>query len=370
MRILFLHQFNFVRGWGGSASMLCALHGALSALGHRVEVMAAQERDPLGITTWPLPFDRLLTFGPEKRAGEVTLDELSTAELREMAACTARHIEERILPTARPDLVLANHVSLMALVAFHLQGRCGLPFRLISYGTDTKLLLNSARDRELYGPAARGAERLFTISAFVAGEVEATVGGRIEVLGGAVDPALFFLPPPEVVPEPGRLIYFGRLVTEKGIWVLLDAIERQSCASELVIVGEGPLRGAIDERLARHSPARRVRCLGPRPQAELRAELLRAEAALVPSTWQEPLGLVVLEALACGVPVIASEVGGIPEMIKPERTGLLVPGGDSAALACAIDRLLGQRDFRDRMRANIRASSVPTYRDLAMRLIR
>jgi glycosyltransferase involved in cell wall biosynthesis len=368
MKVLFFHTFDLGNGWGGSASVLRALHGALTALGHEVGVVSARRPDPYGMTTCALPFDRPLTFGPEKRTGETTFDEISSPDLEAMAEAAAEKVRREAFADGPPDLLVANHVNLMARVCWLLHRATGVPYRILSYGTDTQLLSRDTRYRELFSPAAAAADRILAISGYVAREVTATVGGRVEVLGGAVDPDVFHRRDGHV-PSGRRLVYFGRLVTEKGIGTLLDALAHQRSASELLIVGEGPLRGAIQERLRRAPPACPVRLVDFVPQARLRERLSGAAAAVVPSTWEEPLGLVVLEAMACGLPVVASSVGGIPEMIDDGQNGLLVPPGDPVALGRAIDRVLGDEVLRARILEGVRNTPLPTYRDLARRLV-
>jgi glycosyltransferase involved in cell wall biosynthesis len=368
VRVLFLHQFDLNLA-GGSGIYLRSLSRALAGLGHRVEVVSARRPDQYGCTTYQLPFDVTLTFGPEKRAGERTLDELSTAELQAWAARAVEAIEAEAFRQGAPDLILANHINLMARVGWRLGKKFGVPCRIISYGTDTPLLLREERYRDLFVEAACQADRIFAISAYVAREVAATVpGGRVEVLGGAVDDELFYLP--ERLPDATRRIaYVGRLVTEKGIGTLLAAFEKQTAATALTLMGEGPLLGPLETWL-RDSPLRdRVTLMGYVPPNRLRDLLLGAALLIVPSTWQEPLGLVVLEAMACGVPVVASAVGGIPEMIQHGVTGSLVPPGDPDALAAAIDRLLGDPHRYREMRQLLRRTTVPTYRDLARRVV-
>jgi glycosyltransferase involved in cell wall biosynthesis len=372
MRVLFLHKFNFNTGWGGSATMLRSLHAALITLGVEVDVVSAQypkrsNELPVG-RYFELPFRVELTFGPEKRPGETTLDELGTAELRAMAKSAAAQIETEAMRDGRPDLIVANHINLMALAAWEISQKLGVPYRVISYGTDTQLLMRDARYRSLFGLAARGADRLFAISRYVAGEIEATVGGNIDVLGGAVNDALFYLP--KEMPQVRKsLIYVGRLVTEKGLWPLLKAFEKQKSATELRLVGEGPLRNALEAHLAASPISARVIVAGFVPQSGLRELLTHSAIAVVPSLWQEPLGLVVLEAMACGVPVVASAVGGIPELITDGVTGRLVPAGDETMLANAIDNVLGNDAVYGRMRQTVMGTTVPSYRDLARRLI-
>jgi glycosyltransferase involved in cell wall biosynthesis len=371
MNIFYFHKFDLASGgWGGSSSMLCALRDSFISFGNSVDVVTPRhnQANGNGFVRYALPFAQPLTFGPEKRPGEITIDEIATGELSEMARAAAEKIEREAFGEQKPDLLLANHINLMALTCWHLNQKLGIPYRIISYGTDTQLLLRDRRYRELFGEAAKRAERIFAISEFVASEISQTVGGKVETLGGAIHKGLFFPPATKPV-RARRLVYVGRLVTEKGIWVLLDAISRQKTATELVMVGEGPLAGRISQFVARNGLNCHVRLLGCLPQSPVREVLISADAAVVPSIWQEPLGLVVLEALACGLPVIASAVGGIPEMIKDRFNGLLVQPDDSVALAGAIDRLLSDENLYNQIKAGVDRTVVPTYDDLAMRVI-
>lgn len=369
MYIFFLHKFNLTTGWGGSASMLKALHGALSELGHQVGAATARFPDPFGITTVELPLGCDLTFGPEKRPGERALDEFSTEALQSTAIKSAEMIAAKVFCKQKPDLLVANHINLMALTSLNLNRKFNVPYRIISNGTDTQLLMRDERYRSLFGEAARNADRIFSISRFVAGQIAKSVGGCIDVLGGAVEPNLFYRSAVPVERRNAGLIYVGRLVTEKGVWPLLDAFERQKSAATLKIVGEGPLRADLEASVARRGLQDRVTFAGFVPHERLRDELLGAAALVAPSIWQEPLGLVLFEALACGVPVIASAVGGIPEIVSDGENGLLVPPGDSIRLAEAIDRLVGDADFHRRMREGAARTRVPSFRDLARLVI-
>jgi glycosyltransferase involved in cell wall biosynthesis len=364
-----LHKFNLSSGgWGGSASLLKALHQALAELGHSVGVAAARRPDPFGLTTVELPLGADITFGPEKRPGERALNEIATAELQALAANAADRIAAEVFTEHSPDLLVANHINLMALTGWHLHRRFGVPYRIISYGTDTQLLLRDARYAELFGDAARNADRIFAISQYVAREVEATVGGRIEILGGAVDTRLFY-PPPSLPKRNETFVYFGRLVTEKGLWTLLDAFEAQPRPMRLRIIGEGPLRDDLETSVQRRKMQDRVQFVGLLAPERLREELIGSMAAIVPSIWQEPLGLVVLEAMACGIPVIASAVGGIPEMITDGKNGLLVPPRDVFRLAEMIDCVARDETLYRRLRRGVSETMVPSYRDLAKRVI-
>lgn len=368
MKILFLHQFNLNLA-GGSGVYLRAMAHSIRQMGHELRVVSALYPDRYGCTTDQLPFDFTLTFGPEKRDGEKTLDELDNHELNSMSCRLAEQLSKEFLETGQPDLILVNHISILANTAHLLKQHCGIPYRIISYGTDTKLLLRDQRYRRLFQHAAAQADRIFAISGFVAKEVEETIPGtRLEVMGGAVDTACFY--PPESPRAPsGTLLYIGRLVTEKGLWPLLEAFQMQKTASTLLVAGEGPLMEPVRTLIQTNGLEERIKLLGYLPPRCLRPLLLESDLLIVPSIWEEPLGLVVLEGLACGVPVVATSVGGVPEMIQDGVNGQLVSPNDAVALANAIDGILGNPEKFQTLRNNALREPVPSYRDLAIRAI-
>ncbi len=137
---------------------------------------------------------------------------------------------------------------------------------------------------------------------------------------------------------PGRgFLYFGRLSSEKGIDTLIRAaaLSRQPVA----IAGSGPEREDL-ERLAAELGAE-VTFLGYRTGEPLNEAIRAARAIVVPSTCYENAPLSILEAYALGRPVIGSDIGGIPELIREGETGTTVPPGDAEALAAALERFAG-----------------------------
>jgi glycosyltransferase involved in cell wall biosynthesis len=164
--------------------------------------------------------------------------------------------------------------------------------------------------------------------------------------------------PPEVEPDPRLASFRGagplfgliaRLSVQKGLPVLLDALERLRDAGSLprfAIVGNGPERDAVARRISESALEDRVLLL---PFEEPGWPYLAAlDAFVLPSLW-EGLPLAVLEAMAAGLPVIASEVNGIPEAVSDGETGLLVPRGEAIPLASAITRLAADGSERTRM---------------------
>lgn len=133
----------------------------------------------------------------------------------------------------------------------------------------------------------------------------------------------------------------ARLEPQKGHEILLRALARiEDMAWELVMVGEGSLKDYLMDLARVLNIRERVNYLGA--QQDIPAILRDTDIFVLPSLW-EGLGVVILEAGACGVPVVASRVGGIPEMIIDKETGLLVPPGDVEALSHAVRELLQDR---------------------------
>jgi glycosyltransferase involved in cell wall biosynthesis len=149
-------------------------------------------------------------------------------------------------------------------------------------------------------------------------------GTRIAVRGSVVDDP----GPPGAGPREGFL-FVGRLGPEKGIDTLLDAAGRAGVA--LDIAGDGPLAASV--RAAGH-----VRWLGQLDPTAVRAAMRRARALVVPSVCYEAFPLVIAEAYACGLPVIASRLGSLAELVEDGVTGLLAAPGDAADLAGVLGR--------------------------------
>ena len=146
------------------------------------------------------------------------------------------------------------------------------------------------------------------------------------------------VPGPQPPPPPGapRLAVVGRLVPIKGHAILLEALAAARArvpALTLEVAGDGPLDGELRGLAERHGVADAVTFLGR--VAPVAPVLERAEIVVVPSLG-EGFGMVALEAMERGRPVVASAVGGLPEIVEDGRTGLLVPTGDAASLAAAL----------------------------------
>jgi len=166
---------------------------------------------------------------------------------------------------------------------------------------------------------------------------------KLHIVHCGVEPSLF-----EMKKHEGRgtrLLFVGRLAEQKGLPILLDALAKVEGAT-LDIAGDGPERKLLEQRVDELNISDRVKILGYQSQTQVRA-LLKEADLFVMSSFAEGLPVVLIEAMAAGVPVVATWVAGIPEIVRDEHNGLLVPPGDAKALAQAIRRLLNDPDLRN-----------------------
>ena len=155
--------------------------------------------------------------------------------------------------------------------------------------------------------------------------------------------------------------YVGRLVEEKGLADLIDALALCPANVRLVLVGSGPLRDVLERRAGERGVLQRVRFVPARPLDALPGLMNGFDVLALPSRstrrWKEQFGRVIIEAHACGVPVIGSDSGAIPEVLGD--AGIVVPEGDPAALARAIGKLHANpalaRELGRRGRARVEA---------------
>lgn len=176
---------------------------------------------------------------------------------------------------------------------------------------------------------------------------------RVSVKGPFVDPD----------PGPGThagdyFLFVGRLSPEKGIGLLLDAWQRLERPIPLRIVGDGPLADDV-RRVADAFP--HVQWLGRQPSGRVRELMGAARALVFPSTWYEGFPLVIVEAFAVGLPVIAGRLGAMAEVIEHDGNGLLVAPVDPGALARAVQRLDGDETRRARLGGNARRAFESSY---------
>jgi glycosyltransferase involved in cell wall biosynthesis len=151
---------------------------------------------------------------------------------------------------------------------------------------------------------------------------------------------------PRPLREVKRVVCVAQLIAEKGVDVLLRALGEVSRSDwHLEVVGEGPARDSLEHSAASLGLGSRVVFSGRRD--DVPALFAGADIAVHPAVWQEAFGYTVVEALGAGCALIATETGGIPEIVQDGVSGILVRPGSAEALAHALDRLLSDHGLRN-----------------------
>lgn len=252
----------------------------------------------------------------------------------------------RLARSGRFDVVHAFWPLPHGLLGLAAKRAAGVPLVSTFFGVELSWLRSQlAPLRPVVRRIVTGSDAVTVISSYTADELRALVPAvrpRVIPFGAAAASEHVGPPRSREAGEPLRLLFVGRLVERKGVAVLLDALELGG-SDRLVVVGDGPLRGELEARASRAGLGGRVEFAGWVPAAALSARLAAADALVLPAVRDakgdvEGLGVVLIEALAAGRPVIASESGGIVDIVRHGETGLLVPPGDPRALAEAIRR--------------------------------
>ena len=232
----------------------------------------------------------------------------------------------------RADLVHAHWLP-SALPAL----KTGKPFVVQLWGTDAEL---ARRFRFIARPLLRRARLVLCPSEALADAARGLGAAKVRVVPSGVD-----IPEQVAEPaEPPHVLYVGRLSEEKGVAELLEATKGLA----RVIVGDGPLRDGVPE------------AVGFVPPGELGPYYERAAVVACPS-HREGYGVVAREAMAYGRPVVASNVGGLPDAVEDGVTGLLVPPRDATALRAALVRLLDDPGLRRRLGELARARALERF---------
>ncbi len=383
MRIVHIHKFFFPNA--GAETAMFLTRDLLLEHGHEVVDFAMEH--PSNVAS---PYSEYFAPRRDYNDSERPLTHRTKDALSSVYSISARRRLRQLLDQVRPDLVHMHLVyhqltlsvvdevaarGLPSVMTLH-DYKIGCPaYELYRDGRPCTLCVsgpveNVARHRCMKGslPAsllAAGEARLARtrgtyrkLDAFVA---PSRFAGEIAI-GAGIDADLVhvvpnFLPDTEIgEPVPGlaeapRFFFAGRLETVKGVREILDAFaDADPAFGTLVLAGAGGGLEAEVEAAAASRP--NVEYLGRLPREEVFAQLRAARAILMPVRWHENNPMSLLEARAIGVPVICTELGGLPDMVSDGEDGFVVAPGDVGALREAIGRLAGDRALAERMGRN------------------
>ncbi|HYA10652.1 MAG TPA: glycosyltransferase family 4 protein [Thermoplasmata archaeon] len=360
---------------GGVERHVAEIAARLGARGHEVDVYTSElyREYPWQKLPADVPREEVQPFGAVHR--------LAAWSLPGEAHYTFFRGLDRALEQRRPEVLhVHTYGTHQVTVASRFRRHVGTPFVLTAHyhppwsieGGWWRRRLRGFYDRVLASGVLEGAARIIVQTP----EEEELLGGLgIDLPPVAIVPPGYTpLPDPPPGPSPFRrefgidgpfLLFVGRLASNKGLLPLLEAfapLARRDPLATLVLLGEdGGMARQVDVKARALGVSERVRRIGHVPDDRLLAAAYHDARALVLPSDYEAFGLVLLEAMGQGTPVIASRVGGIPEIVDDGRTGLLVPPGAPGALGEAIARLWDDPELGRRMGEAGRTTVVPRY---------
>ena len=245
-----------------------------------------------------------------------------------------------------------------------------IPHVVTVHAADFYALRQTAAGRTILRSVLKGTDAVISVSRAILTDME-TIAGRpfmacvspMGVSREAFAPATIARDSTNAL----RLLFVGRFVEKKGLPFLVEAFAQaraRGCDATLTLVGDGPERPHIEKQVARLGVSAHITFAGAVSARDVAASMRDADCLVVPSIVDargetEGMPVVILEAFAAGVPVIASRVSGIPDVVEDNRAGLLVAPGDSAALADAIIQIAAP-GVRARLAEGARAAA-PAY---------
>ena len=338
---------------GGVASHVLMSASLLAADGHEVRVVSgdAGGREWLGFAVHELPGMPGAAQGPAVR--QDILSAVSSSDVVHIHGVNDPHLVRSL--ACKTATVISEHNWSACPSGLRYFGRGAECFKPLGPGCISNMAFRNCNHRYKPRGLIGGYQKAtMSISALRSGHVAIAHSTAVvrhltqnRVLGARLVPLPVSSNPGLPAAHGERVFFAGRLVPAKGVAVLLQACRSFDAAVD--ICGDGHARPTLERQARRLGLDNRAAFHGWCSEERLAAIRQRAALAVVPSLWPEPFGLVGPEAMAAGLPVVASNSGGIPDWLNHGRNGLLVPPGQPRALGHAIAALLRDDAMRHTM---------------------
>jgi len=258
-----------------------------------------------------------------------------------------------------PEIIHAHFATEPAAAAYELARELRVPFTFTAHGHDIY-----RRPPADFAQRAARAAAVVTVSEANARSIVERFGvptAHLRVIGCGVDISRFR--PNGAPATPPTIVCVARLVPVKNLGLLLEAcavLRSRGLDFRAFLVGDGRSRGELEASRERLDLTETVEFAGAATQQRVVSFWQRAAVAAL-SSENEGFPVSLMEAAACGVPAVATAVGGVPELVEDGVTGLLVPAGDAAAFAAALERILFDHDFAARLGAEARRTAAERF---------
>jgi D-inositol-3-phosphate glycosyltransferase len=346
-------------GCGGAETVGYQLARSMAEAGHNVTLVGDLRRaagtQALRVRPMPNPGARVARFVPDGLLRWLVLHLFGNVAI---ARAVRRAVREE---PGRFDLIHAHGALTVILLSFWVRGvpivyteHDATPWSC-RYRHLPERLVRKAVYRAVNVTAFRRADRVVMLFASQGEEAALRWGiprDKVTVIANGTDPSVFRVGgfPQTRLDVDRYCLFVGSLVARKSPDLLLDAVAELDDIA-CVFAGDGPMRSKLERRASELGITDRVRLLGALAPAELGAVYAGAELLVVPAV-SEASPLVAVEAMACGLPVVASRISGLPSLVRDWETGFLVKPGDVGQLAMAMTFVLGDDELRRRMGDN------------------
>lgn len=359
-KVLFLQCFPL---WGsGSGTYTRELASEISKVKNiKTAVVCPEGKERVaGLKIYPLdlPFPVAFTGHPDWPVAKL-YKELSPKEITDVFKFFLASVV-RAVDDFQPDLIHVQHISLLLWAANFIKSLYGINFIVTAHGTG---VLAASENKAYIGPSQDALKRVKKIVA-VSGDTKDWLldifgkefAHKTRIIPGGIHVENF---PPEKdtrainkkykLKDKKVILFSGKLTPQKGVYYLVKAAK--DIKGDIYIIGDGPEKKNLEDFKYKFSldNVHFLGYMGGDRKKELEDFYYRADVFVTPSVWDEPLGLVILEAMICKTPVIATRKGGIPLAVKNGINGLLIRPRSSRQIAEACNKLLENEDLRKKL---------------------
>ncbi len=367
LRILYLQTFPFYGSGSGTYARYLAREVAKH---HHVAIVAPDTRVLAGVKGYPIkmPFNVSFTGHPEWKNGRLYKD-ISHREILTIYKSFLNHTVDAV-EDFRPNIIHVHHAFPFSWAARFIKSTYQIPYIITIHGSELPTAQKDKRYLALTMDALRRARRIIPNS-FYTKEWTFKVFGddyrrRVRVIPGGVDIHKFKKVSTDDIDRQFNIkgekvvVFAGKLTVYKGVKYLVRAAKK--IKGKVLILGDGPERKNL-ENMVKNEKITNVKFIG-----HLGADTdflikfySRANVFVAPSVWDEPLGLVILEAMACETPVVVTRKGGIPLAVKDGQNGFFIRPRNSQDMAEKINTLFDNEPLRLKMAKKAREIAVKRF---------